>query len=359
MAMIPGMLFILLVGAAGYGVFRRLSWPVPAILGSLTFASLVNLAGYYPAFPLHWISRYCNVVIGAYIGLRITRSSVRILMDLPVPSLIVSVGMLLLSLTGGSVLYWTADFSLGTALLGATTGGIGEMALLAISFGADTATVTLLQVFRLLTAILATPMICKVWTMRSGASRALSRDSGALKAEEKEVQDKGGSRTGIGGLVLLALVAMAGALAGFSLRLPVGLLTGSIIFVAVGNLLNIPFSPLPEAMRILAQIGLGIIVASHITFQTFSGFAAHAGLIVLNTGAMLFFSVLLGVLLHRLTGWDYPTCLLSTSLGGISQMSIIAADMGADPLKVSILHTVRLVSILVVLPPLYAYLLAL
>ncbi|HCL79532.1 MAG TPA: AbrB protein, partial [Synergistaceae bacterium] len=130
-----------------------------------------------------------------------------------------------------------------------------------------------------------------------------------------------------------------------------------IIFVALGNLLGVPFSSLPEFMRILAQIGLGVVVASHITSQTLSGFLAHAALIVLSTGTMLLLSILLGMLLHRMTGWDYPTCLLSTSLGGISQMSIIAEDMGADPLKVSILQTVRLVTILLVLPPLYAYLL--
>lgn len=357
MSMIPGMLFIFLIGSAGYGVFRRLSWPVPAILGSLAFAALVNLAGYYPTFPLHWISRYSNIVIGAYIGLRINRASVRLLRSLILPAIIVSCGMLFLSLLGGTILYRMADFSLGTALLGATTGGIAEMALLAISFGADTASVTLLQIFRLLSAILATPMICRLWSLRSGALKASSQTSTAVDMQKSVQQNETTLHTRVTGLLLLALVATAGALVGYALNLPVGLLTGSIIFVALGNLLGVPFSSLPEFMRILAQIGLGVVVASHITSQTLSGFLAHAALIVLSTGTMLLLSILLGMLLHRMTGWDYPTCLLSTSLGGISQMSIIAEDMGADPLKVSILQTVRLVTILLVLPPLYAYLL--
>lgn len=357
MSMIPEMLFVLLVGSIGYGVFRLLSWPVPAILGSLAFAAILSLAGYYPAFPSHWISRYSNIVIGAFIGLKVNRSSVRLLWELPLPAAVISVGMFLLSLLGGVVLSLTTDFSLATSLLGATTGGIAEMALLAMSFGADTASVTLLQVIRLLTAILATPIVCRLWRGRSGARNLPSQDPDMEKSTPRE--GSSGRRMGSAGLLLLTVVAAAGGMAGYTLGLPVGLLTGSLILVAAGNLLNLPFPSLPEPIRILAQIGLGVVVASHITLQTLAGFFAHWVLILLLTAVMLLFSIVLGILLHRLTGWDYSTCLLSTSLGGISQMSIIATDMGADPLKVSILHTVRLVTILLVLPPLYAYLLAL
>jgi len=44
------------------------------------------------------------------------------------------------------------------------------------------------------------------------------------------------------------------------------------------------------------------------------------------------------------------TCLLSASPAGLTQMGAIADEMGADPLIVSLMHTVRLVSILIVMP---------
>ena len=71
---------------------------------------------------------------------------------------------------------------------------------------------------------------------------------------------------------------------------------------------------------------------------------------------MLLCSVLIAELLHRMTGWDYTTCLLSASLGGLSQIAAVAGEMGADPLKVTLLQTVRLLSILLVLPVLFSLL---
>ena len=159
-----GFLLVILVGSAGCWLFQRLSLPVPGILGSLFLVSILNLAGYFPKIPLQWISWYGNVVIGAYIGLQVNRTSVGFLRDLPIPALALSAGMILLSLGGGLALYFLSSLPLSTALIGSTTGGVAEMAILSISLGADVAGVTLLQVFRLISAILVTPVVCKKWT---------------------------------------------------------------------------------------------------------------------------------------------------------------------------------------------------
>ncbi|NCC58987.1 MAG: hypothetical protein EOM17_15430 [Synergistales bacterium] len=158
------------------------------------------------------------------------------------------------------------------------------------------------------------------------------------------------------GYVLFAAVALAGGYTGYALHLPVGILTGSMFSVAAMNLAGKELPPMPPVLRTMAQIGIGVIIASSITMETFRQFSTMALPVVSLTAGMLAASLSLGFLLHRMTGWDYPTCLLSTSLGGLSQMSIISEEMGADPLKVSILQTVRLLSILVVLPFLFTFL---
>jgi membrane AbrB-like protein len=126
--------------------------------------------------------------------------------------------------------------------------------------------------------------------------------------------------------------------------------------VSAMNLAGKEQPPLPGGLRTAAQIGIGIIIAANITTDTLRQFTTMAGPVILITLAMLAGSLSLGFLLHRMTGWNYPTCLLSTSLGGLSQMSIISEEMGADPLKVSILQTVRLVTILMVFPLLMTFL---
>lgn len=362
-----GVFLTLTTGTAGYLVFKRFNFPVPAILGSLFFVSALNLAGFFPQFPLYYISWFSNVVIGCYVGQRVTRSSVGIIKDLPLPALIVSAGMIALSLTGGVGLYFFSELSLKTAFLGSTAGGIAEMALLSMALGADVPTVTLLQVFRLLAAILATPFICRRWTRwHENRARPKFPSPSPLPMEKPSLRDDDEippipplppSRNWTG-LAILAVTALAGAFTGYTLRLPVGILTGAMFAVSATNLGWKEQPPMPPVLRTMAQIGIGIIIASNITLDTLVQFASMALPIIALTAIMLFLSVLLGFLLHKMTGWNYPTCLLSTSLGGLSQMTIISEEMGADPLKVSILQTVRLVSILLVLPFLFNYLFA-
>jgi len=347
-----GFIAALSTGTAGFLVFRRLRLPVPAILGSLFFSVALNLTGYPPDFPLKYLSWFSNVVIGTYVGQRITRSSVRILRELPLPAAAVSAGMIAISLLGGALLLMLSDLPPVTAFIGSTTGGIAEMTLLAIALGADVASVSILQVVRLLAAIMATPFFCRKWTARHENRREAS--SLPCEAEAADSMQKtipaGTGRKHNGTFFFLASSALAGAVTGYMLRIPVGILTGAMTAVAVLNLAWREQPPMPTNLRTAAQIGIGIIMAANITTDTLSTFLPLALPIVAITAAMLSASFLLGCLLHKMTGWNYPTCLLSTSLGGLSQMAIISEEMGGDPLKVSILQTVRLVTILIVFP---------
>lgn len=358
-----GLLLVFAAGITGYLFFRHFRLPVPGVLGSLCFAAALNLAGFYPEFPLRYLVWFSNIVIGTYVGQKVTRTSVRFLRDLPVPALTISAGMLAISITGGTLLYFMSDLSPVTAFLGSTAGGISEMALLSMSLGADVASVTLLQVFRLLAAILATPVFCRRWTAwHEGRTQGSLSPVCPLPTEFGDIGDDdlspspGRNRPSLRGYAVLAAAALAGGFTGYRIHLPVGILTGAMFAVSAMNLAGKEQPPMPGVLRTAAQIGIGIIIAANITAETLRQFTTMAGPVILITFAMLAASLSLGFLLHRMTGWNYPTCLLSTSLGGLSQMSIISEEMGADPLKVSILQTVRLVTILMVFPLLMTFL---
>ena len=347
-----GFIVALATATAGYYIFRFLRFPVPAILGSLFFSSALNLSGYPPDFPLLYLSWFSNVVIGTYVGQRVNRASARILRELPAPAVIVSAGMIGISLAGGGLLMLLSDMHPVTAFISSTTGGIAEMTLLAVALGADVASVSILQVFRLLAAIMATPFFCRKWTSwqanRPGAS-SLSCDD-LLDAPTPERAPAQPNPQQKRNYAFLTAAAFTGAFTGYILRLPVGILTGAMGAVALLNLAWKEQPPMPTGLRTAAQIGIGVIMAANITADTLGTFISMAGPILAITAAMLSASFLLGFLLHKMTGWNYPTCLLSTSLGGLSQMAIISEEMGGDPLKVSILQTVRLVTILIVFP---------
>ncbi|MGB4439313.1 MAG: AbrB family transcriptional regulator, partial [Sedimentibacter sp.] len=60
---------------------------------------------------------------------------------------------------------------------------------------------------------------------------------------------------------------------------------------------------------------------------------------------------ILSYITHKLFKWDLTTSLLACAPAGISQMSSIALDMNADAVIVSIIQTIRLITIIVFLPP--------
>ena len=61
-------------------------------------------------------------------------------------------------------------------------------------------------------------------------------------------------------------------------------------------------------------------------------------------------ALVLAWILKRITNWDATTLVLATCPGGLSQVLFLSEDYNADALVVGILHTVRMISIVVFIP---------
>jgi membrane AbrB-like protein len=74
---------------------------------------------------------------------------------------------------------------------------------------------------------------------------------------------------------------------------------------------------------------------------------------IIGFSALLFISgILLGFIFHKILKWDLTTALLACSAAGVTQMSVIALDMGADAVTVGIVHSMRLAAIVMLMPTL-------
>ncbi len=336
------MLFLFGIGGAGAWLFLRLRLPAPSILGSLFAVALTCSLGLKVAFPTGVVSFFSKVTIGAFIGLRFDRNCTKLLRDLAWPSIIVSLWMLGTSIGCGMLLYLFTDLPISTALLGSTAGGVAEMALLALSLGADVASVTLLQTFRLVGSMFVMPLL---------GARYAGGDRGSLDEElppcSSSCDSSDSSPWRYATFVGLALL---GGWVGTISHVPAGSLLGSMFLVGVFCALGIPMWSPPKIIRSIAQTGVGITIGLSMTEDTFRQLYFMLPPVLLLTGGMIACAVALGFLLKRITGWDLVTCLLSASPAGLTQMGAIADEMGADPLIVSLMHTVRLVSILIVMP---------
>ncbi len=336
----------LLFGAAvaGFYVFRLLRLPTPALLGPMLFAGVLNYLYLYPDLSLDIPSFLAKVVLGVTLGRRFDRGVLSTLRELPLPALITALWMMGASLAAGFFLHAWSDLPLGTALIGSAAGGVTEMAVFAMALGFNVVTVTFIQIFRLVISVVAIPFVARGWQWYC------IRRGGAQLPEPWSPPPSPAGRFQARHYVLLALAASGSGWLFQILGVPAGGMIGSMCGTAVVVMGTGRDCLLPLKLSQLAQLVIGVIIAKTMTHDTLATLGDLFLPLLAPTFILLVLCLLLSVILARLTGWDSMTCILATMPAGLTQIVPIAEEFGANVLKVGALHTVRLISIIVLLP---------
>ena len=72
--------------------------------------------------------------------------------------------------------------------------------------------------------------------------------------------------------------------------------------------------------------------------------------IALITVTLFAFTGLLTFLMRRFFRMELTTALMATTLGGIQELSLMAAEMGCNTTQVVSLHTVRMIAVVCLFP---------
>jgi hypothetical protein len=343
-----GLFFLFGTGGCVAWCALQFRLPAPFVLGPLLSTALLWSLDVNISFPTNVVSFLSKITIGSFIGLRFDRNCAKLLGNLAWPSILQSFWMLSTSLVCAFLLYTLTDLPLSTALLGSTTGGVAEMALFALSLNVDVANVTILQVFRLVASMFVIPLLSSKYSDQS--YQPCRSFSGEEKSIDSEILNRSKQRE----YFIFISLAMLGGWIGTISNIPAGALLGSMVFVGLFCAFGVSMWHPPKFIRSIAQIGVGITIGMYFTRDTFYQFFSMFFPILLLSSAMIVSALVLGFLLKKFTNWNLVTCLLSAAPAGLTQMGAIAEEMGADPLIVSLMHTVRLVSILVILPILFS-----
>lgn len=151
-------------------------------------------------------------------------------------------------------------------------------------------------------------------------------------------------------LITLAAV-FAGAFLLERLHVPAGALLGGALGAGLINTLYAQgVANVTPPVRFVAFAILGWSIGSTISRESLGALRAHALLLGAAIVVLLAFSGLLAVLLTKVGGLDPMTSYLATSPGALSQMTVMAGDLGADPLIVISVHTTRVIIVLLSAP---------
>src|ERR1700710_1888762 len=133
------------------------------------------------------------------------------------------------------------------------------------------------------------------------------------------------------------------------LKLPGGLLSAAMIAVAIAAIAGRPLTVPPiltQSVLVLLGISLGSLVSRQL-LQHVGAYPLTIALLALATFCSTFGSSLY---LQRFHGWDQTSALLAGSPGALSQITILAAEKGADVPAIAVVQTMRVIILTAALP---------
>jgi uncharacterized protein len=359
---------------AGWLSAQRLKVPAAAFLGPLMVVGASAILGMpQPDFP-SWAVMGFQVVFGAFLGCQADRDSVKRVAVMGKPVAVATAWVILSAVVIAFILAHMSTVDVTSSFLGAIPGGVAEMSAMSISMKGNTAIVATLQSLRVIATMAIIPMVSKklalpattgaaiggalsdplpVQSLVSPSGNASLLDIG-LNGVVSKKQMAGKKREVAGWLACLG-VGLVGAVIFVYVKAPAAAIVGSMAAVVVCRLLGVGLVKPPPLLRLVALLGMGSYVGSGFSAQTLIQLKEIAPAAVVVTLATVASGIALAKVLQDKTGLDPATALLACAPAGVTQMAVVADEIGADALVVTLFQLTRLVVCVFVLPVLVTF----
>lgn len=324
-------LLLALAGVMGFG-FSLIGAPLPYMLGALFFAAIAVGFGqrFFPEgyqFSMRLRGLFVGV-IGTMIGAQVSPALLALL-----PMLALTGPALVLFVFGAHALNYqvfrrAGGYDAPTSFYAAAPGGLLEAIAFGEEHGADLRVLTLLQFLRIIVVVTLVPVGMMIYEGHAvGSAAGLSGPGGEWRWIE---------------LPLIFAIAVIGQWLGTLLKLPAKVLTGPLLVMGLLSGFGVVSLVLPPWLVGLAQVMLGTGLGLRFIGMTRRMFIKGIGLSLMSVVLMLGFGVGLSIVLHRLGGLPIDTLVISFAPGGVTEMSLIALSLAANPAFVTLHHVIRI-----------------
>ena len=378
-------------GIMGWYIFALLRAPVAPLLGAFTVLGIMRATGMdIPPSPFY-LNPAVQMAVGLFVGSQITPETVRELKTVILPAFIIATWALGVVFVIGGFLSRVTHLDLYTAMLSSSMGGLPEMAVLAIATNTEVSVVIAMFLFRLIFSLFAFPLIFKHWvahsiveqdersqgntgTENSAASfdirsvnnlllKSDSRKQAINHCRElgsliKKLKLKDFLNRSLGRLLFTLAMTGSGAFIFHQLGVPAGIMVGAMLFAVIASLSGARIHFRSSGVFGILLVGVGIMISDNISAQTLEVLLYNnlAWPMFLSTMLIVLSSFLVAYIIHRVSGWDYPTSFLATAPAGLTLMTTLALNYGKNPLHVSSLHLCRLIVLKTTVPLIFMFL---
>jgi membrane AbrB-like protein len=144
---------------------------------------------------------------------------------------------------------------------------------------------------------------------------------------------------------IYVVLGFAGGAIGWKLKLPGGIIVGSMLFVLLYKLLAQQTASLPFAYKFVVQALIGTLVGSMFVPEMLTKMRALVLPMALSTLVLVSTGLLIALILAYFRLLDVETAYLATSPGGMSATIGLAFSSQAEPLLVLTFHFIRILFI--------------
>ena len=359
---------IILISFAGYKFLEILKFPASKIVGPILAIALVQLTGITFEIPSIFKTVF-SIVFGIFLGLRFDKKAVKQLRKLAIPTFVISLVYIFITLGYGELLMRISDMDQNTSFLSVIPGGVAESGVLAVSYGANLAQVSAFQLLRYLSIVMIIPLLTKTIIIKVVNSKTTSKSNTNIKSDtiiksdmtlsnQEFSEDFTSLNTLRYAYYWLFIVGIFGATLFKWLRFPAALLLGAAFGVAILQLsVKSSFKKPPQAIYGYSQIGMGAVIGTSFTLESMRMILSLWFPMLVMTTLILTTSIILGFIFSKLFKLDYLTGLMSVLPGGLSTMIVLAEDFDVNIVTISTLQLARLLTAVMVIPILYTIIL--
>ncbi len=152
------------------------------------------------------------------------------------------------------------------------------------------------------------------------------------------------------GLLGAAVWGGLGGWLAWRVHLPGGAVVGAMLAAAIFNFTHSERAVMPAGLEVSIQIAVGVMIGLSADRSLLPVLRTVLPLALLGALGLLLFGFALAALAVQLGWMDAATALFGFTPGGISVMSLVAAEEGGQPAVVATMHFVRVMTILLAAP---------
>ena len=332
----------LLLSLTGLSIGWMLGTLMAAMLLSFTKPEFAGGKG----IPKYWLN-IGQCILGIELGQKINVSVLTVFQKDWAVIVIMLLLSIIFSLLSGVILWKFSKTDMLTSFFSTAPGGLSAMPGIAEEVGANTAVVSVLQTMRVFLVIFIIPIVVSALVFHPSAAPAIQAAASSFKW------------SGLMWTAVLSVTAYAGYHVGKKLKFPAPWLLGSMLLTAVvqssasAAVGHDIIAYWPHEVMILSQVVIAASIGSRFRKEMFEGLKQTMVIAFVSTVLFIAAMFACAYIVSKFTGLAFMTAALAFAPGGVAEMATTAVVLQADATFVVAVQVLRIIAVILLMPPVF------